>query len=114
MVSESPPNSGSPVDGDSPAEADVSQLDKETLIERFLAGSARDRRQLLKALRPQLEAQDVIRIAPVMRDPSPKISARIVALLARHGLRELFESLLLGLKPGKVEILRRHYDRISA
>ena len=50
----------------------------------------------------------------MMRDPSPKISARIVALLARHGLRELFESLLLGLKPGKVEILRRHYDRISA
>ncbi|MGE3164067.1 MAG: hypothetical protein AB7O52_04130 [Planctomycetota bacterium] len=34
-------------------------------------------------------------------------------MLARFGLREAFEAQLVGLKPGKVSILRRHFDRIE-
>ncbi len=86
--------------------------DKEVLIDRFLAGGGRERRAILKQLRPQLEREDVIRIAPTLRDSSPKVAARVVALLARHQLREVFEANLEGLKPGKIEILRRHFERI--
>ncbi|MEM7163896.1 MAG: hypothetical protein AAF581_00445 [Planctomycetota bacterium] len=86
---------------------------KEALIERFLAGDGRQRRAVLKELRPLLLREDVERIAPALRDPSPKIAARVVSLLARHDLIDCFEAQLAGLKPGKIDILRRHYDRIA-
>ena len=92
---------------------ELASLGKEELIRRFVGGGSRERRALLKVLRPQLEREDVIRIAPAIRDSSPKIAARVTSLLARHELAELFESLLAGLKPGKVQILRHHFAKIS-
>lgn len=87
--------------------------DKSTLIEQFLAGDGRERRAVLKELRPLLEREDVERIAPTLRDSSPKIAARVVSLMARHNLGDLLEQLLVGLKPGKIDILRRHYQKMS-
>ena len=51
--------------------------------------------------------------APALRDPSPRVAARITSLLARHGLEEELERQLVGLKPGKIELLRGHYRRIA-
>ena len=85
------------------------------LIEGVLTSRGREQKNLLKqaiALDPGKEA--AIRLAPALRDPSPRVSARITALLARHQLRELFEKQLDGLKPGKISILRAHFDKISA
>ena len=91
----------------------MAEPDKESLIEGFLAGDGRERRAILKELRPLLDRDDVARIAPALRDSSPKIAARVVSLLARHELREVFEAQLGGLKPGKIDILRRHYEKIA-
>ena len=52
------------------------------------------------------------KVAETIRDPSPRVSSRVTSLLARHALDELFEKHLVGLKPGKIDILRRHYDRL--
>lgn len=95
-------------------EDDTSAPDKDSLITQFLAATARERRVILQRLRPQLETEDVIRIAPALRDSSPKIAARVVALLARHHLRDELERQLVGLKPGKIDILRRHYEKIAS
>ncbi len=86
--------------------------DKDALIERFLRADSRERKKLLPRLRPHLTRADVERIAPTLRDPSPRIAARVTSLLARHQLDGLFESLLVGLKPGKAQILRSHYSKI--
>ncbi|MEE2857148.1 MAG: hypothetical protein VX949_07110 [Planctomycetota bacterium] len=85
------------------------------LIDGVLTSRGREQKKLLKqvfALDPGKE--EAIRLAPALRDPSPRVSARITALLARHRLLELFEQQLEGLKPGKISILRAHFDRISA
>lgn len=86
--------------------------ERSELIERFLAADRRGRHALLKQLTPHLERDDVARIAPALRDPSPRTAARITALLARHQLDELFESLLANLKPGKISILRSQYEKL--
>ena len=78
----------------------------------FLRAEGRERRRLLRELSPSLELDDVIRIAVALRDPSPKLAARITSLLARHDLEEHFEAQLHGLKPGKIAILRRHFEKI--
>ncbi len=87
---------------------------KNQLLARFLEANGRERRALFRELVPLLELEDVRRIACTIRDPSPKLSARVTALLARHGLREEFEAQLPGLKPGKIDILRRHFGKIYA
>ncbi len=84
------------------------------LIDAVLTSRGREQKNLLKqviALDPGKEA--AIRLAPALRDPSPRVSARVTALLARHQLLELFEKQLDGLKPGKISILRAHFDKIS-
>lgn len=84
------------------------------MIEQYLASSGRERKELLKRVLagdPCLE--QATRLAPTLRDPSPRVSARITALLARHQLREVFEKQLVGLKPGKQALLRRHFDKIA-
>lgn len=86
--------------------------DTAVLIEQFLQADSRARKKLLPELRPRLDRDGVIAIAETVRDPSPRISSRVTSLLARHGLDELFESQLTGLKPGKIDILRRHFDRL--
>ena len=87
-------------------------IDKEALIEQFLAGDGRERKSLLKILTPVLDREDLIRIAPVIRDPSPRVCARVTSLLARHGLRDVFEQNLHGLKAGKIAVLRGSFERI--
>ncbi len=81
-------------------------------IERFLAATSRERKKLLQELRPLLDRDGVAAIAEAIRDPSPRVSSRVTSLLAKHGLDELFESRLAGLKPGKIEILRRHFEKL--
>ncbi len=85
-----------------------------TLIDRFLAADQRARKQLLKEITPRVDRAAVERLAPAIRDPSPRICARVTSLMARFELDELFESLLDGLKPGKIAILRGQYRKIRA
>jgi hypothetical protein len=82
------------------------------LIHRFLAADQKERKKLLAAVLAGSDRATAERIAVVIRDPSPRVAARVTSLLARHGLDELFESLLPGLKPGKITLLRSHYARI--
>lgn len=106
----------SPTEDPAPAEsADAPQsiADKAELLRRFVAASGRERREVFKALKPHLDPDDLEAIAFALRDPSPKLSSRITALLARHGRRDLFEAQLDGLKPGKIAILRGHFDKIA-
>ena len=87
--------------------------EKAEQIAQFMAAEGREKRELFKKLRPQLVAEDMESIAGAIRDPSPKLSARVTAVLARHGREDLFEKQLAGLKPGKAAILRRQFQRIA-
>lgn len=82
-------------------------------IDRFLAADGRARKKLLKELLPGLDREGARRLAPVIRDPSPRVAARVTALLARHGLKEEFEKQLTDLKAGKVQLLKAQFNRIS-
>lgn len=82
-------------------------------IDRFLAADGRLRKKLLKDLLPGLDREGARRLAPVIRDPSPRVAARVTALLARHGLKEEFEKQLTDLKVGKIQVLRAQFTRIS-
>ncbi|MEC9475555.1 MAG: hypothetical protein VX764_00805 [Planctomycetota bacterium] len=89
-------------------------MNLDELIERYLASEGRDRKKLLKqVLAGDPGPRQATRLAPTLRDPSPRVAARITALLARHQLREVFEQQLVGLKPGKLAILRGHFDKIA-
>lgn len=87
--------------------------DTAELLRRFVAASGRERREIFKALKPHLAAEDMEAIAFAVRDPSPKLSSRVTALLARHGRRDLFEAQLGGLRPGKIAILRGTFRKIA-
>ncbi len=89
-------------------------MEKQQQLEAFLAASGREKREIFKTLRTQLVAADVERIAIAIRDPSPKLSARVTSLLARHGREDLLEKHLVGLKPGKIAILRGKFQRIAS
>ena len=85
----------------------------EGLMAKYLDSRGRERKALLKeilALGPGVEEARVM--APTLRDPSPRVAARVTALLARHRLRQLFEKQLVNLKPGKIQILRGHFNKI--
>ena len=82
------------------------------LIARFLDADDRGRKALLKEILPVADEAAARRLAPALRDPSPRVAARITALLARFGLEDELERQLRGLKPGKIALLRRHYRRI--
>ena len=83
-------------------------------IEAFLAADGRERKKLLKEILPDATtAEDACALAPALRDPSPRVAARITALLARHGLSEELEKQLVGLKPGKIQLLRGQFRRIA-
>ena len=88
-------------------------MSPEDLLEKYLESRGRERKALLKevlALGPGVDEARVM--APTLRDPSPRVAARVTALLARHRLRELFEEQLVNLKPGKIQILRGHFNKI--
>ncbi|MFN0058520.1 MAG: hypothetical protein ACKVX7_08690 [Planctomycetota bacterium] len=99
---------------DSNADALVGSLDKSALLAAVLAADGRERRALFQQLAPSLDAADMERIAPLLRDTSPKLSARITALLARHRCDELFAVQLASFKPGRQAALRAQYQRIRA
>ena len=83
------------------------------LIDQFLASEGRARKELLKkVLAGDPDPRQATRMAPTLRDPSPRVSARVTALLARHQLRDVFAQQLVGLKPGKIAILRSQFDKI--
>lgn len=91
-----------------------SSLSFDQLIDQFLSSEGRDRKELLKkVIAGDPTPRQAARLAPTLRDPSPRVAARITALLARHHLREIFEQQLVGLKPGKIAILRSHFEKIS-
>ncbi|MEM7261763.1 MAG: hypothetical protein AAF488_07200 [Planctomycetota bacterium] len=98
---------------DSTNSADSSSQEKASRIAAFLAAEGREKRELFRDLRMDLTADDLPAIAVAVRDPSPKLSARVASLLARHGRADLLEAQLGGLKPGKIEILRRKYRSIA-
>ncbi len=83
-------------------------------IRAFLSADDRERKKLLKEIIPRVTcAEDAIRLAPALRDPSPRVAARITAILAKFQLEEELETQLHGLKPGKVDLLRNHFRRIA-
>lgn len=89
-------------------------MNLDQLIEQYLGSQGRARKELLKkVLAGDPDPRQATRLAPTLRDPSPRVSARITALLARHQLREVFEQQLVGLKPGKLAILRSKFEKIS-
>ncbi|MCA8959196.1 MAG: hypothetical protein KDC38_01735 [Planctomycetes bacterium] len=111
---------GRPVDGaNSPSGGQPS--DEPTLDERvdaFLAAEGREKRELFKQLcdrHPPAGFSDEIleRIAVAVADRSPKLSARVTAILARHGREDLLEANLVGSKPGKAAILRAKYRNVA-
>ncbi len=87
---------------------------QDELVTRFLDAEGRERKKLLKEILSFADREVAIRIAKVIRDPSPRVAARVTSLLARNDLNDLFESLLIGLKPGKVSLLRAHYKKIRS
>lgn len=86
--------------------------DVEAEIQELLESSGRERKRRLKEIVPKLRPEHVRLVAPLVRDPSPRISSRIVSVLARHGDDELFAAQLSGLKPGKIALLRAQYARL--
>ena len=96
----------------SPAVEPALPAELRTAIDEFFAADRRQRHALLKALTPRLDREGVRCLAPALRDPSPRTAARVVSLLARHDLEETFEAQLAGLKPGKIELLRRQFRRM--
>ncbi len=84
------------------------------LVEKFLQATGRERKELLKQLLALDPGPDAVsKMAPTLRDGSPRVAARVTALLARHQMRDLFEVQLRGLKAGKIKLLRGHFDKIS-
>ena len=82
-------------------------------LDTFLAADDRARKQLLKDLFPRIETAEEVRVlAPALRDPSPRVAARVTSLLAKFGLEEELERQLVGLKPGKVQLLRGQFQRL--
>jgi hypothetical protein len=83
-------------------------------IDAFLAADDRARKKkMLPELLADVTREDAIRLAPALRVPSPRVAARITAMLARYGLVEAFEAQLGGLKAGKAELLRSQFLRIG-
>ena len=83
-------------------------------VRAFLAAEDRERKKRLKEIIPRVTcAEDAIRLAPALRGPSPRVAARITAMLAKFGLEEELERQLHGLKPGKTELLRKQFRRIT-
>jgi hypothetical protein len=85
--------------------------DLETQIDALLASEGRERKRLLKDLLPHLGFEHLERIAILVRDPSPRVSSRIVALLIRGGRRDLLEAHVDGLPAGRVAWLRAQGGR---
>lgn len=102
-VSEHPPPGSGP--GPSPPPDDP--------IETFLAADDRERKRLLRAVLTDTDRATAARLAPALRGKSPRVAARITSLLARHGLEEEFERQLIGLRPGKIDLLRGQFRRIA-
>jgi hypothetical protein len=87
----------------------------ERRIEELLAADDRTRKRLLKELLPEIRTrEEAALLAPALRGPSPRVAARVTSLLARFELGEVFEAQLAGLKPGKVDLLRRQFLRIRS
>lgn len=86
----------------------------EEQIHLFMESTGREKKLVLKdLLKASLTRDQVILLAPAIRDSSPRISARVTALLARWKLEEVFEEHLKGLKPGKQSLLRGHFSKIG-
>ena len=90
---------------------DASSVDH--LIDLLLAADGREQKTLLKSVIAGLLPRHLPRVAPLIRENSPRVAARITSILARHGRDDLFEQNLAGLKPGKITILRAQFARLS-
>ncbi|MAJ28478.1 hypothetical protein CBD41_03570 [bacterium TMED181] len=87
----------------------------EEKIQHFFKVSGRERKLILKELlKESLTRDHVLSLAPAIRDPSPRICARVTSLLARWELDEVFEEQLQGLKDGKQSLLRGQFRKISS
>ncbi|MEZ6196934.1 MAG: hypothetical protein R3F20_14590 [Planctomycetota bacterium] len=82
-------------------------------VERFLAADARGRKTLLKEVLEGADLERLRRLAPAMRDPSPRVSMRLCAAIARAGADELFLETVRGVKPARAHQLVRHFERIA-
>lgn len=92
----------------------MSDLDAAARIAAIFDSEGRERKQLALAfLRDEAGPEHLPALAPLLRDPSPRLSARVAALLARHGRRDLFDEACVGLKPGKVAVLDATYRRVG-
>lgn len=82
-------------------------------IQLFFDSESRAKKEQLKEiLKEPLTREHAQALAPAIRDRSPRISARITALLAKHRLESCFEEQLSGLKPGKQTLLRSQFRKI--
>ena len=90
-------------------------MNVEEKIGEFFKVSGRERKRLLKEImKESLTRDQVLSLAPAIRDPSPRICARVTSLLARWNLEEIFEEQLQGLKDGKQSLLRGQYRKICS
>ncbi len=87
----------------------------EEKIEQFFNSDGRARKEQLKEiLKEPLTPEQAESLAPAIKDRSPRISARVTALLAKHQLENCFEEQLSGLKPGKQTLLRSQFLKIKS
>lgn len=94
-------------------DADQSDPDatEQALSALLSTDDGRERKARLKEVLPLLGPDHLARVAPLVRDRSPRVASRVTAYLAKHGADELFEAQLEGLKPGKVSLLRGQFAR---
>jgi hypothetical protein len=85
--------------------------DIQTQIDALLASEGRERKRLLRDILPLLGSEHLERMAILVRDPSPRVSSRIVALLIRGGRQDLLEAHVDGLPAGRVAWLRAQGGR---
>jgi hypothetical protein len=83
------------------------------IVDRFLAAEGRVRKSLLAEVLEGADEARLRRLAPVLKDPSPKVGARLTSALARAELDEVFLKAIEGVKPARAEQLRNQFKRIA-
>ena len=78
-------------------------------IRSFLAARGRERKAILKTMPADLDPASIRLLAPALADPSPRISHRLTALFARHGLEDEFEAALRAVPEVRVPHLRAQF-----
>lgn len=104
-MNDSAPDPSSPASATPPPASD--------LVEDFLAADGRARKKLLSSVLEHADAERLRRLAPALRDPSPRVGSRLTSALARAGMDEVFLQAIQGIKPARAAQLCQQFARIA-